>query len=617
MQSLNSTFVRTEIPVWGNSIKSLIFRAAELLLGFAIWRLFSLLAAAQNRFTSFLLFAESPVQKAHFVFTRGLSTDALLVASFTIIYAAGQLYGTLLWTIDAPGHVIRSQHVPASSLSGSILDTPEYIVSYTVTPSSLNLTDAELREALSVNLFRSDANATLTGLFDQGAPESVPAPTGRPHAGPRIWLDDEGWSVSTDLDFHTKVNLGADDSLKNQLNCAYGDLGASRIYNCTFDNQWSPRLLDAIVGVPVVHYNEPADSAANYGRVPPARDDVWTAEGRGSGAAVRIHMFTVTKGHRRHTFVSIIAKSSIVATAGELPEIEMEGLIRRLSVPEPGQEAAVEQGITMILGTMTAAQNQNQSAAVGWVLGDERPNQLLEGFWEFLSVDRFPGEIFARVFRFTSVNITLLRSETISTPPVPFAPCDSSQQNIAFGGKVTQTTCVTWADPTHPDASYFGQVDTSAVLHLGGLDKPPFASSAEALDPVLFPWVNNVTEKLTKLLLSRGYLLGLDPALVTVESFKATPGISYLQLFMVLLAAMLAVVSWLSLWLCASGHWSSSFLVNVLVTAGVAQGGDKQEPGVVCHVPDIYLEKQEGGVELTTDTGLFTHQIDSLPGQTK
>ncbi|KAK3988900.1 hypothetical protein QBC44DRAFT_242469 [Cladorrhinum sp. PSN332] len=613
MLSSNATFVRTEIAVWQNSTKSLIFRAAELLLVFAIWRLFSLLAATQNRFTSFLVFSESPLQKANFVFSRGLSRDALLVGSFTVVYAAAQLYSAALWAVDAPGHVLRTQQDLASSASASFLDKPEYKVTYTVTPSSLNVADAELAEALSVNLFRPGANITLTGSFDRGTPETVPVP--RSGAGPRIWLDDDGWSVTTDTYFHVLVNLGADNGLDNQLDCGHADVGQARFYNCTFDNQWTPDLLQQVVGTPSVHYNEQADLTAKFGTIQPARDDTWTAIGRSSGAALRIHMFTVAKGNRRHTFVSTIVKSSIVSLDGEIPESEMKDLMYRVSGPGPGQETAVDEGIAAALGTLTAAQKNGQSAAIGWVLGDQSPNQLLEGFWEMLSMDRRPGETFARVFRFTSVNMTLLRSETISTPPAPFEPCSNSYyQNEAYGGRVTGTDCIGAADLARPNVTYFGQVDTSAVLNLDGLDKPPFGSSAAALDPVLLPWVNQNLDKLTNLVLSRGYALGLDSNLVTIELTTATPGISYLQLFMVLLAALLALASYVILLFCASGHWSSSFLVNLLTTAVYTR---KKEPGVACHIPDIHLDKQDGRMELRTDTGVFTHQVNNLEIDTK
>jgi hypothetical protein len=176
MLSANSTFVDTIFPVRDNSVKSLLFRAAELLLVFAIWKSFSLLAAARNRFTSFAVFSESLAQKAYFVWCRGFTKDALLVGAFTAMYAAAQLYGALLWAMDSPGYVTQARQVAASSLSTSFLDSPEYIVSYKVTPNSLNATDAQLAEALSVSLFRPGTNITLTGSFDQGTPEAVPSP---------------------------------------------------------------------------------------------------------------------------------------------------------------------------------------------------------------------------------------------------------------------------------------------------------------------------------------------------------------------------------------------------------------------------------------------------------
>lgn len=289
-----------------------------------------------------------------------------------------------------------------------------------------------------------------------------------------------------------------------------------------------------------MHYNEKADRGGKMGSVRPATDDIWATIGESSAAALRIHMFTVTKGHRRHTFVSTIAKSAIVSTEGPVPEKEMKALMERIVVPKPGEEAAVQKSITAILTTMTTAQKHNQSAAVGWVLGDEKPHQLLEGFLELLSLDSTPKQTFISAFRFTSVNITHLRSETIATPPVSFKPCMNAYQNHAFGGKVRTTDCVGGADMSPDDVSFFGQVDTSAALNMDGLDYPPYATSDAALNATLWRWVEQNTEKLTNLVLSRGYALGLDPSLVTVEITAATPGISYLQLFLVLLAGVFA-----------------------------------------------------------------------------
>jgi len=614
MLSSNSTFVKTEIPVWQTSTKSLIFRAAELLLVLAIWKTFSLLAAVQDRFTSYIVFSESPIQKASFVWSRGLSKDAFLVISFSAICGAAQLYGTLLWAMDAPGYVTQTQLTPASPTAVSLLNGREYIVSYTVSPD--NITDTDLAEELSVNLFRRGTNLTLTGSFDQGVPEIVPPP--RLGAGPRIWLDDEGWSVTTDSTLHISVKMGATDVLDDQLACEHSDREnatlAWRTYNCTFKSEWIPDLLQKIVGIPEVHWNAAADLAVEtptFSKIDPMKDDIWASLGRGSGTEVRIHMFTVTKGHRRHTFVSTIIKTSVAAINGELPEDEVEDLIRRTNSLDPQKQKEEEPAMSEILKTIMAAQKNNRSATVG--VAYAKDYLVLESSWDLLLRDDFPGNTFAGVFRYTNVNITLIRSETIPEPPVPFESCKNAFQNQAVGGRVVSTDCFGPGAFAPNDIFYFGQVDTSAALHLRGLGHSPYESSAAALDPLLYTWVVQNAERLTRLLLSRGYTLGLDPKLVTVQLTTTTPGISYIQLFLALLAPLLAAISWGSLWLFASGYWSSSFLVNLLAATRADCSNGSKGPRVVCQIPDIRLKMQLGSVKMSTDTGVFVHQDDEMP----
>jgi hypothetical protein len=409
----------------------------------------------------------------------------------------------------------------------------------------------------------------------------------------------------------------------DQFSCGYGDVqpGQLRIYNCTFDNEWALDMLQTPVGNALVYYNEQSIENVKFGTVRPLRSDIWSSIGTSSGTAIRVYMFTVTQGNRRHTFVSTVFKASIVALGGEVPRSEMRDLITRSSPkPKPEEAEAVEQGTTEILRILTAAQVSNQSAAVGTVVGEK--HQLLEGFWELFTVEGLPGRPMLRVFRLTSVNITLLRSETIENPPVPFQPCSNpAYQNIAAGGEAVDTDCIDGAEIPRNGTAYFGQVDISAALHVSGLDEVPSGSSAAALNPELWTWLEGKTQTLTNLLLSRGYALGLDPGLVTVDISATVPGISYLQVFMVLLAALLALVSWGSLWVFASGHWSSSFLVSLLTTTGagtVSSATRKDEPGVVCVIPDIRLERgREGSMQLSTDAGVFRHIGEELPTDAK
>jgi hypothetical protein len=108
-------------------------------------------------------------------------------------------------------------------------------------------------------------------------------------------------------------------------------------------------------------------------------------------------------------------------------------------------------------------------------------------------------------------------------------------------------------------------------------------------------------------------MLGLDPKLVTVRLTTTIPGISYLQLCLVLLAVSLAAISWGSLWLFASDSWSSSFLVNLLTAARADYPQGSKGHSSFCQIPDIRLEGERGSLEIRTDTGIFIHQDDEVP----
>jgi hypothetical protein len=164
--------------------------------------------------------------------------------------------------------------------------------------------------------------------------------------------------------------------------------------------------------------------------------------GIGTGTDLRIQMFTVTKGHRRHPFVSTIFKVSIVAKGGELPEAEVEDLMRRTAFnPDPSEKKEIDSTIPKILETLIDAQNKNLSAAVGWAYAEDQ-DHLLEVFWELLRFGNSPGHTLQSVFRYTQVNITLLKSETIPEPPVPFKPCEATFLNRAVGGKAFTSDCL-------------------------------------------------------------------------------------------------------------------------------------------------------------------------------
>lgn len=124
-------------------------------------------------------------------------------------------------------------------------------------------------------------------------------------------------------------------------------------------------------------------------------------------------------------------------------------------------------------------------------------------------------------------------------------------------------------------------------------------------------WVINNEEKIDQLVLSRGGILGLSPSLVTVEISKVQAAISYLQILLVAICALLAGISWLCLLFFASSHYSSSLLANLIATTMVISDGDDTKggkPKYLTRCPEIMLtQEKDPKAAMVTATGTFRH----------
>lgn len=617
MISSNSTFVRTDIAVPSTAIKSLIFRFAELLFTFAAYKVFSLIAAIQKSFTSYLVFSENPIQKAIFVFSRGVSKESALVVLFTVSYIVAELYGTVLWALDAPGVVAKRENITANTVPKLLLDDPSYIIHHSMKPEHVNLADEKLTQLLSVNLFEPGANITLTGEVERGTPETVPAPLNRP-GKPRIWLEDDGFSVTVDsTNPANAVIFTPKDAIALQNSCITFPISQidptinnTWFHNCTFQNDWSMAVLGRIVGLPEIHWDFRADdSNMTSSRIlPRAGNDLWHSVGSEARTGFRYHMFTVTKGTRRHTFLLSAGIVSLVAMGGTpIPGIEMKDIISRTATLDPAEQKKLDKDISAILQFQLDIQARNQSGSMGTTSG-QSPTQVVEAWWEMLSLQT-QNDIFMRVFRFIATNITLVRSETISPAeaPIPYDDsCEVAFMNHAFGGKVDDTDCSAHGD-WHQGRHFLGQTDTSAVINIGGLTrKSAPGTSSDTLDPALYAWFSEHGDIFHRMLLSRGYILSLDPGLVTLEISRTKPAISYLQILLVVFAGVFAGVSWGLFCWCASGHWGRSLLVNLVMCTGVVGGVESWRLGYCFNMPNLSLvEDVEEGARLKTDTGIF------------
>jgi hypothetical protein len=112
-------------------------------------------------------------------------------------------------------------------------------------------------------------------------------------------------------------------------------------------------------------------------------------------------------------------------------------------------------------------------------------------------------------------------------------------------------------------------------------------------------------ERLNNLVLSRGYIQSIDPSLVTVELSELKPAISYLQIMLVLFPVVIGAISWLSLYLFGSGHYTSSLLGNLYATTDAGRTNTSRRPQYIRRMPEIRLVDRGDQVRMETETGTF------------
>lgn len=596
MITSTAVFAASSIPVVSNGVKSLLFRIAESLLVFAVYKIFSLIASAGHLFTAYLMLGEDYIQKICFVASRNKpASGTLLVAVFSVAYLLAQLYGSLLWFLDAPGYVVQSRNVSASAWTGELLDNPAYILQVAAGSANVSSLEGNLPQALGASLFKPSVNITLTETVRRGQPQITNATQSR--AGGRIWLDSQGLSVSPDtvamLPYTTDAN---GETLDN--GCRPRWLSTSMLWNCTFDNLYSRSIFSSIVGQPEVHWDDASDRELDSRYIPPNRlDNIWAAYGQGGGTAVMKQVFTVTKEKRRHTFIQTVFRCTMVSEGTKpLRTTEIVDLLRRTWSTNVTEQH--DPYIEKLAETLIAARDSNNSVSTGINAVSNANLSTSQVSWEYLTVET-SGVAQYSALRISLSNITLLRSETIDTAPAPFGSCsDASFQNEAYGGKVTGSDCRGRFPRKNPH--FFGQVDTSAVLILTGLGDGASNVSSEALDEKVWQWYSGQEQRIDNLLIARGFIVSVDPSLVTVSLDTIEFALSYLQVLLVLLAAVLAAVGWLLLWLFATAHWSSSLLSNLVFSTALAQGGRQQKgPGYLFKTPDIQLRTPKSDATVT------------------
>ncbi|KAF4994656.1 hypothetical protein FGRMN_5653 [Fusarium graminum] len=583
----NSSFLHSTIPLYHNAIKSIIFKSAEILIGIFIFKLFSLIAARSNQFTAYLMFTEDYIQRTLYITSRGFSRAAFVVLLFSVLNIGLSLYGTLLWALDSPGYIFQTSNTTIAEYEDQRNADPPYIVQLSLAPESLPDTSERLSQIIGADLLRAGVNYTLVGQVDNSNPPEVVPPTRRREMGARIWLDEDGLSVSPDSYSMMPSSSKIEGKEFPERGGILFDNGTAT-WNCTFDNVFSLGFVNGLVGRPEIHWDDETDDEFDSRYITPNRlDNIWFSTGMGGGSAYMNQVFTVTKKTRRHTFTQSTFKATML-TPGEsrFDRREVTDFIQRTwSRNETDRRNPL---VGRIIANMLGAQDQNLSYNFGVNSVNNDNKSAAQSNWGMYTVVANKKPTYSLI-SVSTTNITLIRSETLDEAPEPFQKCDNFNfQNEAYGGKVTRTDCEA-ATEAEGKPHFFGQVDTAAVMIFQGLGDGRSNLSAPSLDDNVMAWLDKNAEKLESYLVARAYTVSIDPSLVQITVEKIMVAMSYLQLYLSCLALFLAIILWLGLMIFADAHWASSLMANLINTTSET---DKKKPGYMTRAPDLRLQSE-------------------------
>jgi hypothetical protein len=578
-----------------------------MLLQYTIYKVFSLIACKKKAFTPYLMFAEDVVQKVLFMRHSPVTGHCVLLLSFITLFASAGVYDTFLWYLDTPGFVMRQSLVNAETVTQQLLPQPAAVVLHTAAPGNVTALndDAQLAAVFGGNLFRAGINFSLRGaVLERGKPQiSVPALRYMADPNPRIRPHNADFSVSVD---------GSGD-------CQQRPAGRARVaWGCQFPNRHAAATLRDVSALsPRVHWGQaPGYRPRNSyepSRPPHDSDSSWanTAALSGGGTVLMKQLFSVSKGRRRHTFVHTVVKATVRADFHNSSSSAVDERAAASSVADllirAWDPATVQANASYIAEAAQAAAYalaHNASFRQGAVV--ELGPTLQQDSVELLHVGARSTYV-----RVSSVNVTLVRSDTLPAPVEPVGPCSHYNQTLSLYGPSTVSGCQSvysgdnGQGPTNHQ--FLGRVDMAAVFVLNGfLGSSDAANSTGALNADALAWLRKHGARLDDLLLARGYIAAVDPSLVTIAVSSARPGMSYLQLLLVALAGAVALLSYAIVSKFTTGHYKSSLLANlVATTADEQQPEQSQKPRYLRHVPDITLGHEGARIVMATDAGIY------------
>jgi hypothetical protein len=573
-----------------------------------MYKIFAMIAYKRTAFVPYLIFAEDAVQQAMYIMYNIFRGHGMLVFAFAIFFTAAGMYDTLLWLLDAPGYMPQHSKVSVDTVAHQLLPDPNYVVLHTAATGNVTALDARLEQILGGGLFKTGFNFSLTADVRRGRAQVATPTRNVTDAGPRIWLDDDGFSVSADT---WLAGITLDESSPKPRDCAPRATSNSSIaWRCTFSSTDALAVLNhGGLLQAEVHFDDASDRRMQSRYLhPPREDNAWSSVSKGGGTVLMKQLFTVTKGRRRHAFLHTAVKASLLADvpgrAVGFSPADVADLLTRMWDPALVGEQAAE--IADTAQRMAAARANNVSFSQGWAAAQRHSVEQFNVELLNAKTEDMEDAYFTLV-RVSRVHITHVRSDLLAAAIEPAERCSRYYVDQAVGGRSIGTDCYKAFGGDDTGAHFLGQYDNTAMFILNEFfGNRGATTSANALSAAAMGWLRTNEQRLDNLLLSRGYIMAIDPGLVTISVSNMRPAMSYLQLLLVLVAAVAALLSYGSVTIYAAGHYSSSLLANlVATTARENQPKSSQTPRYLRHVPDIRLERASDRIVMKTHAGVY------------
>ncbi|KAF5363484.1 hypothetical protein D9756_001036 [Leucocoprinus leucothites] len=584
---ISNALLASTFSVGHNAAKNLIFRASSLLLQYTVFKTLSYIAHRLKAYTSFLMLLEDFVQKLYFIRSYGLQEHSWIIIAFLILFPAAGVYDTCIWMLDAPGYIIQSTVADAQSFSHQLLPNPSSILNIPGKAGEINL-----ERIVSADLYAQNLTLVATHL---PISQEVVAPLRKLSSDvqPRIWLDNEGWSVGFDLGWPT--------SLSDQT-CTPNSTDTQQRWSCHFNNTNAAEIYTQSFGSPRIWWDT---TTTEPNVILPYFQDPTSLLGPSVSSAAMKQLFTLTKAQRQHTFLQTSWKATMqTALTDQFQSDDILDFVRRGWSNDPDQIVTPE--IQNMVKEVTAAQSRGNSYSAGVSIQEPQPFAIRATVIELLTLVHpinGPNAEFSSL-RIRSINTTLLRSESLSSPDTPqtLASCPSPFTDTVVGGQVRNATTCPGTSSNSTTGSLKHEIDVSAVTVLPNiLGKGNTNTSQDAFDPQGQSWIRVNQAHLDELMASRAMVIqGRDGVNVAWE--EPVAAISYLQVILITAPALLAFFSWTLMAGNATSHYKHSFFATVCATAHVSDNSCRRV-GYLKNPPRIELKTLRRHVVIGTPNG--------------